>query len=244
MANVAKSYIGLEQVGDIYTIDDKDYIKVKTKSGTLKQVRAYSNSEYKKLYPDLKIDHSNDPYWHPQKHALGFIEDYITIFKGDTYPHKEWFKSIGAVYRRYWGWGLASDLPLPTELPAGVEAVRLDWAPIAADDENIKPDEQVQAYVNSLVYEEDKSEYYDANIGDRIEITVTIEKAIPLNGYYGSSTMHIMRDSSNRCYVWTTGSKCWEAGLTKSIRGTIKGFNEYKGTKQTVLTRCVERDKK
>ncbi len=120
-------------------------------NGNLKQVRAYSNAEYKKYYPDLAAkDHSNDPYWKSQKEILGFKNGYVTIFKGDTYPHKEWFKENGCQYRKWWGWSLSSEAELPEELPEGVEAIRLNWEDVG-EGESLKNDTNLIAVLESLV---------------------------------------------------------------------------------------------
>ena len=64
----------------------------------------------------------------PQREQLGFGKaGYIMICKGDTYAYKDWLKEQGACYRKWWGWAFASSIPLP-ELPAGITAVRIDWA--------------------------------------------------------------------------------------------------------------------
>jgi hypothetical protein len=101
----------------------------------------------------------------------------------------------------------------------------------------------VRRVVESLTYEPSTSEFQGA-IGDRVEIDLTIDKTVRLNGYYGPSTMHIMSDADGNVYVWTTASKSWAEGSVKRVRGTIKDHKEYKNIKQTVLTRCTEVQKK
>lgn len=247
MALVARSYVGLEQVGEPYLVGTKMYIKVKMANGNLKQVRAYSNAEYKKYYPDLAAnaaeDHSNDPYWKSQKEILGFKNGYVTIFKGDTYPHKEWFKENGCQYKKWWGWSLSSEAELPEELPEGVEAIRLNWEDIG-EGESLKNDSIVEAAVNALLYEESHSNYV-GEIGSRIEIEVTVTKALKINGYYGPSTCYTMEDAAGNVFVWITSSTRvrFDEGESYWIRGTIKDHKVYKNVKQTVLTRCTKTNK-
>mgnify|MGYP007130714223 CR=1 FL=1 len=94
---VAKSYQELEIVGDVFVSSGRQYVNVKLKSGKLKTVRWYSDFEYAKMYPTAEkvseIKHTKT-----QKEVLGFTEGYITIFKGETYPHKEWFREHGCHY--------------------------------------------------------------------------------------------------------------------------------------------------
>ena len=241
---VAKSYQGMELVTEPYDVNGRMYVKVKNeKTGTVRQVRWYTEAEYKKMYPNEPIDHSNDKFYKSQKEVLGFKAGFITIFTGNTYEHKEWFKEIGCTYRKFWGWGLPGDIEVPSILPEGVTPVRLEWDMVGADDEVLKPDEQIRKIIDGLIYEPSSSQY-QGNIGDRIVVEVTVTKALHLNGYYGPSTMHIMNDADGNEYVWTTAAKSWEEGSVKTIRGTIKDHKEYKNTKQTVLTRCTEVTKK
>lgn len=240
-ALVAKSYVGLEQVGDIYYVGKKAYIKVQMGNGNLKQVRAYDEKEYKKYYPELAAtDHSNDPYWKSQKEILGFKNGYITIFKGDTFPHKEWFKEHKCLYRKWWGWSFSSEDELPQDIPEGIEPIKLEWDLVGAG-ESLKNDDLVEEAVNGLLYDTSDSEYI-GKVGDRLELQVTIEKAFKMDGYYGPSTCYVMTDESQNCFVWTTSSTKvkFEVGETYWIRGTVKNHKLYKNTKQTTLTRCAK----
>ena len=54
-ALVAKSYEGLEQVCEPYTLNGREYVKVRMKNGQIKQVRAYSEAEYRKYNPEVII---------------------------------------------------------------------------------------------------------------------------------------------------------------------------------------------
>ena len=238
---VAKSYQALEVVGDVYTSKGRQYVQVRTKSGVLKQVRWYTDKEYAKMYPDevKSTSKEGDPYFKTQKEVLGFEKGYITIFKGNTFEDKEYFKLSSARYARFWGWYFISTEELPEDIPDDVEPIRLPWELVGNEDGTLKPEAEVTAAVESLIYEPDESEY-QGEVGDKIEVIVTVEKAIPLDGYYGPSTMHIFRDYDGNCYVWTTAARSWEAGTEHHIAGTIKELKQYKGTKQTVLTRCRE----
>lgn len=233
---VAKSYQNLEIVKEPYMVSGRMYVQVKLGNGMPKQVRWYSDKEYAKYYPNEAIP--ADPFKKSQKEALGFVDGFITIFKGNTYPCKEWFKENGAKYTKFWGWSFASNVEVPTELPEGIEAIRLDWNVVGID-ENLKPDSVVKTAIEALMYEPDNSEF-QGEVGQRLELTVTVEKALHLNGYYGPSTMHIMRDENGNAFVWTTASKSWEEGSVKTIRGTVKAHKTYRNVNQTILTRCSE----
>lgn len=241
VANVARSYLGLPQIGEIFTVNGKDYINVRTNKGDIKQVRAYSSDEYRKYYPDLAKE-SEKVIFRTQKEVLGFKNGFITIFKGNTYQYKDWFVEHKGHYTKWWGWSFGEGFELPegTELPEGIEAVKLEWSAVGADDAVLKPDEQVKETVEKLLYDPSTSEYI-GNIGDRLDLQVTIIKSMVFEGgFYGPSTMHIMESEDGNVFVWTTSSKCWEEGAKKHIRGTIKDYKTFRGVQQTVLTRCTE----
>lgn len=233
---VAKTYQNLEVVGDVYILNGKRYVQVRMASGALKKVRWYTEKEYLKMYPDAIAPSGK---MRTQKEVLGFDKGYITIFKGNTFEDKEYFKMNSARYCRMWGWYFVSTEELPTDIPEDVEPIRLDWEIVGKENGELKSETEVAAAVEALIYDEDTSEY-QGEIGDKVEVIVTVEKAIPLDGYYGASTMHIMRDYDGNCFVWTTAARSWSEGTEHHIVGTIKDLRTYKGTKQTVLTRCRE----
>lgn len=237
---VAKSYQNLEIVGEVFVSSGRQYVNVRMKSGNLKTVRWYTDAEYRKMYPDAAaVDHSFDPYYKPQKEVLGFTKGYITIFKGDTYAEIEWFRASIARYARFWGWYIISTEEIPEDLPASVTPVQLPWELVGQEDGNLKPEHLVKEAVESIIYEDSGSEYQGA-IGERLDLYLTVEKAIELDGAYGRSTMHIMRDDCGNLFVWTTAAKSWSAGTEHHIKGTVKDHRKYRNECQTVLTRCTE----
>ena len=237
---VAKSFQNLKIEGKPFTQNGRKYVNVVTSSGSLRKVRWYSDFEYRKMYPDERSKNINDPYYKSQKIVLGFINDFITIFKNNTYENSDYFRDKGARYTKWWGWFFPSDVEVPEDLPEGVTPVRLDWSLVGADDEKLRSDKEVADIVDSLIYENGESEY-QGEIGEKLDRILIVEKAIALDGYYGASTMHIMRDDDGNCYVWTTAAKSWEPDTEHHIVGTVKDHKQYKGIKQTILTRCREK---
>ena len=47
-----------------------------------------------------------------------------------------------------------------------------------------------------------------------------------------------MEDAAGNRYLWNTGSKSWEAGDKRHIKGTVKEHKTMKNVKTTILTRC------
>lgn len=232
---VARSYQNCEIISAPYTLNGRQYVNILTNGGAQKRVRFYSDTEYLKMYgekyePAVKLS---------ERERLGFVDGYITIFKGSTYPHKEWLKEQGARFTKLFNWSFASNVNWDEEnLPEGLEPIQIPWEAVSAND-TLLPEEEVRNYINSLMYEPSNSEYI-GEIGERIEETFTVSRAITLEGYYGTSIMHILEDEAGNVYVWTTKAKNYPEGKVVTLRGTIKDHREYRGTKQTVLTRCKE----
>ena len=237
---VAKSYQELEIVGDVFVSSGRQYVNVKLKSGKLKTVRWYSDAEYRKMYPEVvAVARSADPFSKSQKEVLGFTKGYITIFKGDTYAEVDWFRASIARYTRWWGWYIISTEEVPADLPEGITPIQLPWELVGQEDGSLKPEYLVKEAVESIIYEESESEFQGA-IGERLDLYLTVERTIELDGSYGRSIMHIMRDDCGNLFVWTTASKSWSAGTEHHIKGTVKDHRKYKNECQTVLTRCLE----
>lgn len=232
---VAKLYQGRPFDGEPYMVNGRKYINVVMPAGNVRRVRVYTRAQYASMYP-------NDPVhtvFKSQREVLGFANGYITIFRGDTYPHREWFKENGARFTRWFKWSFDSDKEMPTEIPEGLEPIQLNWNLIAADADHLKGDDDIKEIMDAIYYKPSTSEYV-GTMGERIEVTLTVTKAITLDGYYGQSIMHIFEDEDGNVFVWTTSAKSIPEGTTVTLRGTIKDHKIYRNTKQTILTRCKE----
>lgn len=236
---VAKSYQNMEIVREPYRKNGRMYVEVKNSKGTVKQVRWYTEAEYAKMYPEDKTDKTKDPYYKPQKYVLGFDKGYITIFRGVTDEHEEWFKQSICRYARYWGWYVISTQEVPKDLPEGVEPVRLDWEPMDNGQEWLKPEKEVVKYVQSVLFKKTNSKLQGA-AGDRIERAIRVIDRIEQETKWGTSVIHIMQDTDENIYSWKTSAKNWNKNYMTRIRGTVKGHTTYKNSECTELTRCVE----
>ena len=236
---VAKSYQNLQIIGEPFSSKGRLYVQVKTKNGVCKTVRWYSEKEYLKMYPNDTAQSKNKQL-KTQKEILGFTNGYITIFKGNTYEDNEYFQMSKARYCKFWGWYFISTDELPEDLPEDVEPIRLSWDLVGQENNTLKPDDQVKAAVESLIYDKDISEFV-GTIGERIELILTVEKAISLEGYYGQSILYTMRDNNQNIFIWITASKTihLEENNVYHLRGTVKEHKKYKNQKQTILSRCA-----
>ena len=237
---VAKSYQDLEKIGEPFSSKGRMYIQVRTKKGIAKTVRWYSEKEYLKMYPDDGIEEEGITRIKTQKEILGFTNGYITIFKGNTYEDKEYFQMSSARYSRWWGWYFISTEELPKDIPEDVEPVILSWESVGNENGSLKNEDQITAAVEALIYDSDISEF-QGEIGDRLELFLTVEKSIPLDGYYGQSILYTMRDSNQNIFIWITSSRTihLEENNIYHLRGTVKEHKIYKNQKQTILSRCA-----
>lgn len=233
---VAKSFQKFEICGDPYVVNGRQYVKLSNG----RQVRWYTETEYYKMYPDeKKTAETVAQPTRPLKEVLGFDKGYVTICKGDTYSHLEWFKASEFRYSKFFGWYLCSTLEMPEDFPADLIPVHLTWEAVATPGETaLKGEDALRAAVENVLYEPSPSQHYGM-IGDRVNLVLTVVKTIPLDGYYGRSTMHIFEDADQNVFVWTTAAKSLEVGVTYGVRGSIKDHTTFRNCDQTVLTRCV-----
>ena len=102
-------------------------------------------------------------------------------------------------------------------------------------------------------------EYFGA-IGDKFELTLTFDKIFGFETQYGYSYILLFHDDENHRFKWSSSNGnykveyakdvenlaygsgveyCdYEVGHKYLIKGSIKAHDEYKGCKQTVITRC------
>lgn len=77
------------------------------------------------------------------------------------------------------------------------------------------------------------------NIGDKIEIELTLESIYGYNTQYGYIHINLYKDAQGNVYKWSSKNILeLEKGEFKKVKATIKNHEEYKGQKQTVITRC------
>lgn len=80
---------------------------------------------------------------------------------------------------------------------------------------------------------------YIGKVGDKISETVTYIISYSYQSQFGCGFFHIFRDDNGNIIKWSTGNG---VGVNKGdkviLSGRIKDHSEYRGEKQTVLTRC------
>ena len=82
-------------------------------------------------------------------------------------------------------------------------------------------------------------------VGDKLRAEVTVEAIMAVDGKFGGSALHRLRDEAGNLYIWwASGSGlCGEDGLwlpkgaQVRIQGTVKAHDTFGGEWQTVLSR-------
>lgn len=105
----------------------------------------------------------------------------------------------------------------------------------------------ITAYKRALGFEaerkarmerEAKSEFF-GEAGKREVFTLTVLKVIDLESDYGAVHLHRFVDEKGNIATWFSSSGSLEIGKTYAIKASVKKHEEYKGAKQTMLTRCA-----
>ena len=236
-ALVAKSYIGLEQLTEPYKVNGKMYVKVRTAKGDIKQVRAYSENEYRKYNPEVVIVQKAKS----KRDILGFGEaGFIWIFNGNTYENLDWFRESPCRFARTWGWYLPSSEELPSPLPVDIEPIQLRWEQVSEDDQ-IFDESRLVAITDELRYDNGTSEYV-GEVGTKVDFYATCNTVMESETVYGTSYFHVFNGEDGNIYTWSTTSKCLQKDHTYHIKGTIKDHKMFRAQKQNILTRCRVED--
>lgn len=96
--------------------------------------------------------------------------------------------------------------------------------------------------------------HYVGNIGDKLTLTLTYIKSISYDSMYGTGYFHFFMDDNGNVFKWSTNNSMeygirqpnsdytalysLDQGATVKLTGKVKNHEEYRGTKQTILTRC------
>lgn len=79
-------------------------------------------------------------------------------------------------------------------------------------------------------------------VGSRLVLAVTVEGLVPFDSDFGPSMLVRMRDVAGNVFTTFTGGAFVDGltvGMALSVKGTVKKHDEYRGVKQTILTRCM-----
>lgn len=177
------------------------------------------------------------------------------IVMGKTYEIRAELKAAGATYRDAFGWHFDHEV---TEFPTvrvsidDVVATRIDgeveeydtmgwyandgtlsWVGLSIIDDYLKDIKRKWETENAPA-----TEWY-GNVKDVVELTVTLKTIRGFNGTFGWNNVFTFEDDQGHQFIWRTSAySSAQEGDEVTLKGTIKAHSEYKGIKQTELTRC------
>ena len=186
----------------------------------------------------------------------GFTADGITYFVlGNTYEIKEELKAQGAKWDN-----ISNHWHMPVK-PEGREVFEVSvdemyekdysgtyhwncWKTFDCDDQTHYSN-RIKATENKLKAQNSTSQHV-GQIGEKLEVIVTYTHTAQWSNNYGSgywtegvTNLHSFKDEQGNIYTWKTGTFIdADYGTQMRLKGTVKDHSEYKGIKQTVLTRC------
>lgn len=184
----------------------------------------------------------------PEKNAkflkkAGFSEDgKAWVVVGNTYEIKEQLKEAGCKWHNLIGWHFDHETTEFNCFEMSIDEVTsLSHAGEYLWDAYSDVVEYVKEQRDKHAPKSDSE--FVGNIGDKVDMKLTYKQYFTFEthySYYGElNFIYKFADENGNTIVWKT-SKALELneGQQYEVKGTIKEHNEYKGDKQTVLTRC------
>mgnify|MGYP007101842486 CR=1 FL=1 len=242
---VARSYEKYELQGEPFEENGRMYVNVLAPKGT-KKVRWYTDSERaaqdRKAGVEVKKNALMD---FNARHAFGFGDlGFITLYKTTSErlledfveSHIESFR-YNLTFQHY----TPSRIPVP-ELPAGIEAIRLNWEQVQDYETRMRPHEEIAKLVRDLISPSGDafSSVYQGEPGAWLEKDVVVRDNIARTSYYGEKHTHYLVDTEGNTYVWETGTKNLEVGVATRLKMKVKEYREINGEKCTVVWYCKE----
>lgn len=74
-------------------------------------------------------------------------------------------------------------------------------------------------------------------VGDKITLTLTVERIIVIDGYYGTDYITIARDEQGNVVTYKGRANLGGKGDTATVKASVKEHTLYNGVKQTVIQR-------
>ena len=127
----------------------------------------------------------------------------------------DYIQSVQAIAKR--GWVGTKHMGFACSI---IQAYRREMARLAK--------EAAKALVNSQ---------HMGTIGKRETFTLKVNRLIFSDGFYGLTIIHLMEDKDGNVFKWFSSGPELDEGEFLTLKATVKGHGEYKGTKETVLTR-------
>ena len=160
---------------------------------------------------------------------------------GSTYEIKDQLKEMGCKFNPAFGWYSNHSI----EVPEGYKTVSINfydayiWFPLSKRFDLKDNAKEIADAAKATLEPESHSEYV-GEVKERLrDLDVTLTAARTFEGFYGTSFVYTFMYGEN-VLVWMTSScKDIEVGDHCVLTGTVKSHDEYKGVKQTKLSRCI-----
>lgn len=189
-------------------------------------------------------------------HTMGFSEDgKAWLVMGSTYEIKDQLKAAHCRWDPYFSWHFDH----PVSEFSCVEISINDKIPCIDENGNdsectlgmyandgtlyMAPQGDIDRWVDSIrdswnVKQAPNLEYF-GNVGDKVQLSLKLVKVGGYETQFGYTSVYTFEDSENHQFVWKTGCGIdADKGSMVTIKGSVKAHSEYKGIKQTELTRC------
>lgn len=174
--------------------------------------------------------------------AQGFNEcDSTYVIVGNTYEIRDELKKHGAKYSPFIGWHMLDKpenfvsvkLTVKDCFTEHPETAALEWR------EQI----ELEKLINERTPHDDAStSEYIGEVGKRMTVKVTLVKSFSFENYYSyyptESYIHNFIDEAGNVFIWKTVKAVPSDSRRIILTGTVKEHSDYKGVKQTILTRC------
>ncbi len=161
----------------------------------------------------------------------GFQNGYVIAIYGNTYSVKDELKEAGARFTYALGWYFSDEESVPEKFLA--QAIKITWDMVSKDN-RILPDTDVKEIVMKAIPKEPSTSEYQGKVGERLRgLELEVIRFWDGGNYY----VHTLEDMSGNVYTWMTSARALEKGTLVRMDATVKKHEEYKGVKQTHLTR-------
>ena len=189
-------------------------------------------------------------------HMMGFSEDGKSwLVMGNTYEIKDQLKASHCRWDPYFGWHFDH---LVNEFPC-VEISINDKIPcidengddsesalgLYAEDGTLymAPQGDIGRWVDFIRDSWNAKQASDmehfGSVGDKVQLSLKLVKVGGYETQFGYTNVYTFEDSENHQFVWKTGCGIdADKGSMITIKGSVKAHSEYRGIKQTELTRC------
>lgn len=174
------------------------------------------------------------------------------IVMGKTYEIREELKAAGATYRDTFGWHFDHEVEGFPTIKISVDDVMAVNSEGEAEtigyygiDGTLSWNDlfDVEMYLKERKAQWEKenapeTEWF-GSVKDKVNLKVILKTIRGFDTTFGWTNIFTFEDNQGHQFIWKTGSYVEaQEGDKVTLKGTIKAHSEYKGMKQTELTRC------